>query len=197
MASSSDKLEASARLVSKVLHSGDSIKIGRKSSCGVMVKSCYVSGTHCKIDVTKSDSSASGEKSDSLRFFVSDLSSNGTWFLKGPLKAGKNGCKNAEKLGKVRKEFFPGDRILLLAPGHAECKMYCFAVKEKGSEYILEQLPATFEWNKSPATKSSKGGLDQKEAESAVVGRKRSASASASGDEVTKKHCGSTTLEVR
>lgn len=200
MASSSDKGISSPAplLISKVLHSGDSVKIGRKSSCEVMVKSPFVSGTHCKIDVTRPGDATSKKSSSNLCFFVSDLSSNGTWLLKslsrydgGPAKSrGKDG-RNSKKLGKTKEEFLPGDCILLLAPTHEQCMQYRFMVKKKGSEYILEQLPATFKWNEETATKTPKENLGLKKTESkpAVVGMKRSTSASG-GDHTKKRHCG-------
>ena len=205
MASSSDKCSPVPLLISKVLHSGDSIKIGRKSSCEVMVKSPFISGTHCKIDVTRPGDATNKESSGDLRFFVSDLSSNGTWLLKDPsrancskqhpVKSGGSECKSARKLGKTKEEFLPGDCILLLAPAHQECMRYRFTVKRKGSEYILEQLPATFKWNKEAATKSSKKGLKVNESESTIVGKKRSMSAS--GGDARKKHYGYSLSEAR
>ena len=204
MASSSDKYSPVPLLTSKVLHGGDSIKIGRKSSSEVMVKSPFISGTHCKIDVTRPGDAKNKESSGDLRFFVSDLSSNGTWLLRDPsratcgkqhpTKSGGSECKSAKKLGKMKEEFLPGDCILLLAPAHQECMRYRFMVKRKGSEYILEQLPATFEWNKEAATKTSKG-LEVNESESAVVGKKRSMSVS--DDDARKKHGGYSLSETR
>lgn len=177
------------------------MRIGRKSSSEVMVKSPFISGTHCKIDVTRSrpgDATSKAESSGDLRFFVSDLSSNGTWLLKNPSKAmdhnerhsvKSEGCKGAKKLGKTKEEFLPGDCILLLAPAHQECMRYRFMVKRKGSGYILEQLPASLEWNEEAAvgTKSSKGPKVN-ESEPVIVGKEHSTPAS--GDDTRKKHCG-------
>ena len=204
MASLSDKKVPSSAvplLIRKVLHSGDSVKIGRKSSCEVLVKSPFVSGTHCKVEVTSSENGTS-KKSGDLHFFVSDLSSNGTWLLKDPsngdctAKSGGKDCRSAKKLGKTREEFIPGDCILLLAPVHKECMQYRFVVTKKGSECILEQLPVTFKWNRA-TTEGSKESKYPKETESgsSIVGRKRSISAG--GDETTKKHCGSSTSDTR
>lgn len=186
------------------------MRIGRKSSSEVMVKSPFISGTHCKIDVTRlpGDATRKAESSGDLCFFVSDLSSNGTWLLKNPSKAmdrnerhsvrseGGNGCKGAKKLGKTKEEFLPGDCILLLAPAHQECMRYRFTVKRKGSGYILEQLPASLEFNEEAAagTKSSKGPK-MTESESVVVGKKRPMPAS--GDNTRKKHCGYSLSDTR
>ena len=194
MASSLVKCSPKPLLISKVLHSGDSVRIGRRSSSAVLVKSPFISGTHCKIDVTRSGTESSGD----LHFFVTDLSSNGTWLLKDPLKSRGNEClKSAKKLGKTKKEFLPSDCILLLAPAHQESMRYRFTVKRKGSEYILEQLPPTFEWKEDAAAaiKSSKGPKVN-ESESVIVGKKRSISAS-SGETRRTKRCGSSLSEAR
>lgn len=214
MASSSDSCSSKSLLISKVLHSGDSIKIGRKSTCEVMVKSPFISGTHCRIDVSRSrpagDETSKRESLGDLRFFVSDLSSNGTWLLRDPARTincskqrlalksvGANVGKSAKKLGKTKEEFLPGDCILLLAPAHQECMRYRFTVKRKGSEYILEQLPATLEWNKEVAAAATKSSKDLKvnKSESAVVGKKRSASSGS--NDARKKHCGYSLSEAR
>ena len=228
MASSSAKrVPSPVSLVSKVLHTGESIKIGRKSSCELIVKCPFISGVHCKIDVTES-SSSTGESlssfNDDLRFFVSDLSSNGTWVLKDTSRStlgansaymhlGKDCYKHAKKLTKVKAEVFPGDCILLLAPAHKECKRYCFTVKRKGSECILEQLPEAFHQNKEilEDSKESMGPssslvrslieadnvkhCDESESGSTIVGRKPSASSS--NDDNAVKSCESSSSKPR
>ena len=211
-------MSPSMPLISKVLHRGDSVRIGRKSSCEVMVKSPFVSGVHCRIDVTGSkDSTAPGEsqllpsinKNGGLHFFISDLSSNGTWLLKDSSRSlhdanltkmlSTKDSKLAKKLAtKTKEELQPGDCILLLAPGHKECAQYRFMVKMMGSECILEQLPNS--WNDKSSGGShgststavmgksfaSVGDLEDSRSESSTVSRKRS-TVSAHDDETAKK----------
>lgn len=184
MASSSEKqVSPPVHLISKILHSGDSVRIGRKPPCEILVKSPFISGIHCRIDVTESKDSATSEKShssflssDDLHFFISDLSSNGTWVLKdasrslhGPNLVNThpgNECNLAKKLpAKTKEELLPGDCILLLAPGHKECAQYRFVVKMEGSEWILEQLPMA-----SSGSKKTDEGIEENASSAAVVG---------------------------
>ena len=181
MASSSEtQVSPPPHLISKVLHSGDSVRIGRKPFCEIMVKSRFISGIHCRIDVTESQSSL--QANDGLHFFISDLSTNGTWVLKDvsrSLQGGNNSAKLqpgneynlAKKLPVKTKEVLqPGDCILLLAPGHKECARYRFVMKMNGSECILEQLPVA-----SNGSKKTDEGSEENTSLAAVVGSLTSA----------------------
>ena len=184
MASSSDK---QAYLISKVLHRGDSVKIGRKPFCEITVKSRFISGIHCRIDVTESEKPAACESPSSfhsnngLQFFISDFSSNGTWVLKDTSRSlqGANSARMqpgseyslAKKLpAKTKEELQLGDCILLLAPGHKECARYRFVVKMKGSECILEQLPVA-----SDGSKKTNEDSEENESSAVVMGSLTSA----------------------
>lgn len=173
MASSSEKKvprhNSTPSLINKVLHVGDSVRIGRKPTCEVTVKCPFISSIHCKIEVVGSKEEApTGEEQRSskedksgndLHFFVSDLSSNGTWLAQTDLKSpdtvnrrnadsGKD-LRSAKKLvAKTKEEIVPGDCILLLSPLHKSCMQYRFVVKRNGSECALEQLPATYSWSR-------------------------------------------------
>lgn len=180
MDSSSDKqVSPPPHLISKVLHSGDSVRIGRKPFCEITVKSPFISGIHCRIDVTESQSSF--HVNDGLHFFISDLSTNGTWVLKDTPRSfqGADSAKMqsgneyhlAKKLPvKTKEELQPGDCILLLAPGHKECVQYRFVMKMKGSECILEQLPVA-----SNGSKKTYEGSEGSVSSAAVVGSLTSA----------------------
>lgn len=205
-------------LVSKELHVGDSIRIGRRPSCELAVNCPFISSVHCMISVTgESSTSASGERlppingdknASLLRFHISDLSSNGTWVMKEPSKslhvAGALKIPSGKKklTSKVKEEIFPGDCVLLLAPAHKDCSKYCFMLKKKGSEYIVEQLPPSYVWNREKSKVGTSTAVntatteDGGSWESAVVSGKRSTESGCS-DGGPKKHCGPSLSEFR
>ena len=200
-------------LVKRVLHGEESVRIGRKPSCELSVKCPFISGTHCKVDVTgparSIDSTATKESSSldsksasaELRFFVRDLSSNGTWVVKSShnKSLGDNGKHmHAKKLeAKSEEELAVGDCILLLAPSHKESAQYRFMLSRRGSEYKLEQLPESYKLKKTAneaieRTSSEEGtvaaldGAEHGNESLAANSRKRSTS-SACSDATRKK----------
>ena len=219
MASSLEKKvpphSSTPRLISKVLHVGDSVRIGRKPTCEVMVKCPFISSIHCRIEVVGSkETTLTGEirpsfkenkNGDDLHFFVSDLSSNGTWLLKANLKTsyaansrrmlvGKD-LRHAKKLvAKAKMEILPEDCILLLSPSHKNCMEYRFVVKVKGSECTLEQLPSTYGGDTKSA--SMEGSCVSSKLASAAV-YKRYTLTTVGGGDANSKHGEDVTSDCR
>ena len=137
-------------LVSTFLHPGDRIRIGRnRAQCELVIPCPNLSGLHCAVEVNKTSESSRPSPFDGSgppsKCTVLDLSSNGTWLIKGEEDVA--GPKRMKK--GVTVDFCPGDCIMLLAPQHKLSRQHRFvlqhssAVKgEAGSaEFVLVQLP--------------------------------------------------------
>ena len=130
----------------KLLCPGDHVRIGRNHSCELVVPCPYISSVHCAVEVEKTSELSFHDSSKPLKCSVQDLSSNGTWVLKGD-DEGQN--SKPVKLGKgVRVDLCPGDCILLLAPQHKLCAQYRFMLQYNvaaedavGGKLLLVQLP--------------------------------------------------------
>ena len=138
---------AGVKIICKELCPGDHVRIGRNHSCELVVPCPYISSVHCAVEVEKSSELRSHDSSKPLKCSVQDLSSNGTWVLKGD-NEGRN--SKPVKLGKgVRVDLCPGDCILLLAPQHKLCAQYRFMLQYNvaaedavgDSKLLLVQLP--------------------------------------------------------
>ena len=111
----------------KLLCPGDHVRIGRNHSCELVVPCPYISSVHCAVEVETSHELSSHDSSKPLKCSVQDLSSNGTWILKGD-NEGQN--SKPVKLGKgIRVDLCPGDCILLLAPQHKLSAQYRFMLQ--------------------------------------------------------------------
>ena len=111
----------------KLLCPGDHVRIGRNHSCELVIPCPYISSVHCAVEVETSHELSSHDSSKPLKCSVQDLSSNGTWILKGD-DEGQN--SKPVKLGKgIRVDLCPGDCILLLAPQHTLSAQYRFMLQ--------------------------------------------------------------------
>ena len=138
-------------LVNKRLKAGDKIKIGRNVTCELVIKSPFISGIHCSVEARTSSANPSNDSKLNLHYVVQDLSSNGTWILRGTVdetsrsKLDSVKLKLAKKLNKRSDErLLPGDCILLLAPLHKQCMQYIFTLTtsdDHNNDCILKQLP--------------------------------------------------------
>ena len=138
---------AGVKIISKELCLGDHVRIGRNHSCELVIPCPYISSVHCAVEVEKSHELSSHDSSKPLKCSVQDLSSNGTWVLKGddeeenstPIKLSKG----------TRVDLCPGDCILLLAPQHKLSAQYRFMLQYNvaaedtvgDSKLLLVQLP--------------------------------------------------------
>ena len=116
---------ANVKTISKELRPGDHVRIGRNQSCELVIPCPYISSVHCAVEVEKvSKLSSQHDSSKTLKCSVQDLSSNGTWFLKGDEEGQSSKPLKLSKGTKV--DLCPGDCILLLAPQHKLCAQYRF-----------------------------------------------------------------------
>ena len=114
-------------VIGKLLCPGDHVRIGRNHSCELVIPCPYISSVHCAVEVETSHELSSHDSSKPLKCSVQDLSSNGTWILKGD-DEGQN--SKPVKLGKgIRVDLCPGDCILLLAPQHTLSAQYRFMLQ--------------------------------------------------------------------
>ena len=116
-----------ANVRAKMLCPGDHVRIGRNQSCELIIPCPYVSGVHCTVEVEKSSKLSSRDSSKLLKCSVQDLSSNGTWVLKGDEEGRSSKPLKLSKGTKV--DLCPGDCILLLAPQHKLCAQYKFMLQ--------------------------------------------------------------------
>ena len=132
-------------LISKFLHPGDRIRIGRNRACELVIPCPNLSGLHCAVEVKKTSESPRPSPFDGsglTKCTVVDLSSNGTWLIKS-----EEDVARPKKLKKgVMADLCPGDCIMLLAPKHKLCMQHRFELQcnsaEAGSaEFVLVQLP--------------------------------------------------------
>ena len=163
-------------LISKFLHAGDRIRIGRNRACELVIPCPNLSGLHCAVEVKKTSESPRPSPFDGsglTKCTVVDLSSNGTWLIKS-----EEDVARPKKLKKgVMADLCPGDCIMLLAPKHELCMQHRFVLRcnsamkgEAGSaEFVLVQLPweggdlSTVTMEEVPRRKpSGSGKLDSK-----------------------------------
>ncbi len=166
-------MEKDNKLISQTLRAGDCVQIGRKATCTVSVRSPFISGFHCLLEIPNGSSASNAtESQSSLCCTVTDQSSNGTWLIcQHPMRmktekvcddtAVSQSLSKTRKLMKGKKEeMHVGDRILLLAPSHSACKLFQFTLTEavagKG-EYILQQLSPSEEARHFLSTEESCG----------------------------------------
>ena len=136
-----------ANVRAKMLCPGDHVRIGRNQSCELIIPCPYVSGVHCTVEVEKSSKLSSRDSSKLLKCSVQDLSSNGTWVLKGDEEGRSSKPVKLSKGTKV--DLCPGDCILLLAPQHKLCAQYKFMLQYNvaaedvvgDGKLVLVQLP--------------------------------------------------------
>ena len=96
-------------LVSRFLHRGESVRIGRHSACEVVVNCPNVSSLHCEVGVSEQL-----EVGGAISCFVRDLSSNGTWIIRSAHGNEGRVASRPKKLSKGAKEdLYPGDHILV------------------------------------------------------------------------------------
>ena len=116
-----------ANVRAKMLCPGDHVRIGRNQSCELVIPCPYISSVHCAVEVEKSSKLSSHDSSKPLKCSVQDLSSNGTWVLKGDEEGQSSKPLKLSKGTKV--DLCPGDCILLLAPQHKLCAQYRFMLQ--------------------------------------------------------------------
>ena len=136
-----------ANVRAKMLCPGDHVRIGRNQLCELVIPCPYISGVHCAVEVEKSSKLSSRDSSKPLKCLVQDLSSNGTWVLKGDEEGRSSKPLKLSKGTKV--DLCPGDCILLLAPQHKLCAQYKFMLQYNvaaedvvgDGKLVLVQLP--------------------------------------------------------
>lgn len=115
---------------SDLLSVGKVFRIGRKNSCNLVIPSPLISAVHCTLKVTDDPFSSA-----SARVTLCDKSRNGTWVR----EKHKSVARKAPK--QLPFEIFPGDVIMLLAPGHEQTSFYKYMlVADSGVQYRLQQL---------------------------------------------------------
>ena len=141
---------ADLKTISKELCPGNHVRIGRNQSCELVIPCPYISSVHCAVEVEKARKLSSHDNSDLLKCSVQDLSSNGTWVLKGDEEGRSSKPVKLSKGTKV--DLCPGDCILLLAPHHKLCAQYKFmlqynvAAEDVGDgKLVLVQMPQASE----------------------------------------------------
>ena len=120
----------------KMMKPGDCVRVGRNTTCEVVVRCLNISSLHCEVEI-KPQSAAR----EPIQCSVRDLSSNGTWLLP---KRDLDEVSKARKLSKgISEDLHLGDHILLLAPFHSSSKQFHFTLVEgpTPSECTLKQLP--------------------------------------------------------
>ena len=129
----------------------NAVKIGRQSTCDLVIKSPLVSNVHCVVSSSTTPQSSSNE----IRNTILDCSRNGTWVGKNTEGAGASSGSPSARIARVSKEvpynLDIGDVIFLLAPGHVESAKYRFELIKAGiKDYFLYHLDS-----------DDKGGFEQ------------------------------------
>ena len=132
-------------LISTFLHPGDRIRIGRNRACELVISCPNLSGFHCAVEVNKTSGPNPFDGSGPpTKCTVLDLSSNGTWLIKG-----EDDVAEPKKMKKgVTVDFCPGDCIMLLAPQHKLSLQHRFVLQHSSAtkggagsaEFVLVQL---------------------------------------------------------
>ena len=152
------------KTISKELCPGDHVRIGRNQCCELVIPCPYISSMHCAVEVEKS---SKHDSSKPLKCSVQDLSSNGTWVLKGDEEGQSSKPLKLSKGTKV--DLCPGDCILLLAPQHKLCVQYRFMLQYNvaaedvvgDGKLVLVQMPQASETlTTEPPTKNLSGSSE-------------------------------------
>ena len=161
-------VEASS-IIKRTLRRESCVRLGRQDPCEVVVANPSVSKLHCYLEVEKG--ARDGESRPSC--FVKDVSTNGTWVLRGGRAGGESVASTvgsvtsrptAEKLEKGKRvELAVGDTLLLLAPRHEESRQCRFVLEMgEGEEITLRQcLPGENASSDKPREREEEEGMNE------------------------------------
>ena len=113
---------------------GTEVKIGRKPSCEVVIRSPHISNVHCIVNSTLEITT---KEAAVVKTSVLDCSRNGTWI--GTCRhSGVPGSAEATRLSKeTPSQLDIGDVIYLLAPGHRDSANFRLELTSAGEAHSL------------------------------------------------------------